>query len=253
MATLSVVIPAYNEEDRLPALLDSLATSAEGDVSRGGFELLETLIVDDGSDDRTRQILTAAAEGTQKLEMVTGVDGENRGKGAAVAEGVRHARGDYVLLADTDLSTPLSELHKLTAAIQDGADMAIGSRAVAGAIVERGPVHRKFLGKSFNGTVRLLTGLDIRDTQCGFKLLPTAAAKQLLGELMTEGFAFDVELLMRAKRCGLRIAEVPVIYVHDSRSRVRVVQATGRMLRDVAVISYRLRHASRRGPRGGAP
>ena len=250
MATLSVVIPAYNEEDRLPALLDFLATSAEGDVSRGGFELLETLIVDDGSDDRTRQILAAAAERTQKLEMVTGVDGENRGKGAAVAEGVRQARGDYVLLADTDLSTPLSELYKLTAAIHDGADMAIGSRAVAGAIVERGPAHRKLLGKSFNGTVRLLTGLDIRDTQCGFKLLPAAAAKQLLGELMTEGFAFDVELLMRAKRHGLRIAEVPVIYIHDSRSRVRVVQATGRMLRDVVVISYRLRRVSRRGAAG---
>ncbi len=244
MATLSLVIPAYNEQDRLPALLDVLATSAEADVARGGLELLETLIVDDGSDDGTRQILVAAAQADPKLTAVIGPGG-NRGKGAAIAEGVGHAKGDYALFADTDLSTPLSELSKLTAALSDGADIAIGSRGIPGAVVERGPAHRKLLGKSFNGTVRLLTRLDIRDTQCGFKLLPTDLAKQLLGEQVTPGFAYDVELLMRAKRSGMRIAEVPVLYIHDSRSRVRVVQATGRMLRDVALLSYRLRDAPR--------
>lgn len=244
MATLSLVIPAYNEQDRLPALLEVLSTSAEADVARGGMELLETLIVDDGSDDETPRILVAAAEADPKITAVTG-SGRNRGKGAAVADGVGRAKGDYVLIADTDLSTPLSELPKLTAALSDGADVAIGSRGIPGAVVERGPSHRKLLGRGFNGTVRLLTGLDIRDTQCGFKLLPTEPAKRLLGEQVTPGFAFDVELLMRAKRRGMSIAEVPVLYIHDSRSRVRVVQATGRMLRDVALLSYRLRVPSR--------
>ncbi len=251
MATLSLVIPAYNEQDRLPALLDVLATSAEADVARGGMELLETLIVDDGSDDGTREILTAAAQAGPRLEAVIGPGG-NRGKGAAIAEGVGRAKGDYVLLADTDLSTPLSELPKLTAALNDGADIAIGSRGIPGAVVERGPAHRKLLGKSFNGTVRLFTGLDIRDTQCGFKLLPTEVAKQLLGEQVTPGFAYDVELLMRAKRAGLSIAEVPVLYIHDSRSRVRVVQATMRMLRDVALLSYRLRESRPSAGRGSS-
>jgi len=244
MATLSLVIPAYNEQDRLPELLDVLSTSAEADVARGGMELLETLIVDDGSDDETRRILLAAAEVDPKIRAVTG-SGRNQGKGAAVAEGVKRAGGEYVLLADTDLSTPLSELPKLTAALNDGADVAIGSRGIPGAVVERGPAHRKLLGKSFNGTVRLLTGLDIRDTQCGFKLLAADAAKRLLGQQVTPGFAFDVELLMRARRSGMSIAEVPVLYIHDSRSRVRVVQATARMLRDVALLSYRLRVSSR--------
>jgi dolichyl-phosphate beta-glucosyltransferase len=128
--------------------------------------------------------------------------------------------------------------------------VAIGSRAVAGAVVERGPVHRKLTGKAFGGTVRVLTGLDLRDTQNGFKLLPAAAAKELFSEQLCGGFAFDVELLMRARLAGLQIAEVPVRYVHDDRSSVRVGTASMQMLRDVAMLSYRLR-PRRTAQRGG--
>lgn len=244
MATLSLVIPAYNEEARLPALLETLASSADAAVEAAGLDLLETLIADDGSEDRTREILEAAS--LPKLRPLLERT-ENRGKGASVAEGVSHARGDLVLLTDVDLSTPLEELHKLSAAMQAGAGLAIGSRAVAGAVVERGPAHRKLTGKVFGATVRTLTSLDVRDTQNGFKLLSTEAAKALLSEQLCPGFAFDVELLMRAQRAGLEIAEVPVLYVHDARSRVRVGPASLQMLRDVAVLSYRLR-ASRRSP-----
>ena len=120
-------------------------------------------------------------------------------------------------------------------------------------MVERGPLHRKLLGWGFNGTVRSLTGLEVRDTQCGFKLIPTPIAKRLLEEQLCPGFAFDVELLMRAERAGLRIAEVPVVYVHDSRSRVRVATATFRMLRDVASLSYRLRREPAERGLGGIP
>jgi dolichyl-phosphate beta-glucosyltransferase len=245
LKTLSLVIPAYNEEARLPALLEALAATADEAVADAGFELVETLVVDDGSTDRTREILARA----NQPGLVPVLDhSDNRGKGAAVADGCRNARGDYVLLADVDLSTPLGELTKLSEAISAGADVAIGSRAVAGAMVERGPAHRKVTGKAFGSTVRLLTDLDVRDTQNGFKLLPAKAAKALFAEQLCPGFAFDVELLMRAKLAGLRIAEVPVLYVHDERSRVRVGRASLQMLRDVVMLSHRLRPRRAVGP-----
>jgi len=243
MPTLSLVIPAFNEQARLPALLSVLAQSADEVVAGAGLELKEVLIVDDGSTDGTRRILETAT--TPKLRPVLELT-HNQGKGAAFAAGVQQAEGDFVLLVDVDLSTPLEELPKLMQAIEAGADLAIGSRAVAGAIVERGPVHRKWLGKLFNGTVRLLTGIGVRDTQCGFKLIPSALAKQLVAVQTCPGFAFDVELLMRADAAGFEIAEVPVLYLHDSRSSVRVVSASFEMLRDVCGLAYRLR------VRGGA-
>lgn len=239
-ATLSLVIPAYDEEERLPALLEALVTEAGKAVAAAGMELLEALVVDDGSTDRTVEILREAAERSPWLVPVRAYEG-NHGKGAAFAAGVERARGDYVLLADVDLSTPLAELPKLSAAIRGGADIAIGSRAVPGAVVERGPRHRKLLGGAFNGTVRLLTGLRLRDTQNGFKLFPTAETKRLVAEQTCPGFAFDVELLMRAEGAGLRIAEVPVRYTHDARSSVKVGSASWEMLKDVSGLAYRLR------------
>lgn len=246
--TLSLVIPAYNEQARLPGLFRGLA-GAEGIVAEAGMELVEILIVDDGSTDETAAMLEAAAAENPQLKPVLEFD-RNRGKGAAFAAGVERARGEYVLLADVDLSTPLGELSKLAAAIRGGADIAIGSRAVAGAVVERGPVHRKVLGETFNGAVRLLTGLHLRDTQNGFKLFPTEAARRLLADQTCPGFSFDVELLMRADRAGLRIAEVPILYLHDSRSSVRVGSAGAKMLRDVAGLSWRMRSG---GAGGGRP
>lgn len=247
--TLSLVIPAYNEQERLPALLETLASDADSAASAAGLRLLEVVIVDDGSTDRTREMLEAAAADNPRLNPVLDF-AENRGKGAAFAAGVARAQGRYALLADVDLSTPLTELGKLTAAIEAGADIAIGSRAVPGAVVERGPLHRKVLGHSFNGAVRVLTGLDLRDTQNGFKLFPTDVARQLTARQACPGFAFDVELLMRADRAGLRIAEVPIVYVHDPRSSVRVGSAGMRMLKDVSGLAYRIR--LREGRSGGA-
>ena len=217
-----------------------LAGEAAAAVAAAGMELVEAIVVDDGSTDDTGELLASAAAENPLLKPVRAYDA-NRGKGAAFAAGVARARGDYVLLADVDLSTPLAELSKLSAAIEAGAEIAIGSRAVPGAVVERGPLHRKLLGNSFNGAVRLLTGLRLRDTQNGFKLFPTADAKRLLARQSCPGFAFDVELLMRADREGLKIAEVPILYLHDSRSSVRVGSAGIKMLRDVAGLSYRLR------------
>lgn len=250
--TLSLVVPAYNEEQRLPALLEELAGSAAATIRAGGMELREAIVVDDGSGDGTPKLLREAAGRNPLLKPVLEFD-RNRGKGAAFAAGVARAEGDYVLLADVDLSTPLGELGKLTAALDAGADIAIGSRAVPGAVVERGPHHRKVLGNAFNGAVRMLTGLRLRDTQNGFKLFPTAVVQRLVAEQTCPGFSFDVELLMRADREGLRIAEVPILYLHDARSSVRVGSAGARMLRDVAGLAYRIRLRGRDGAAAPAP
>ena len=245
-ASLSLVIPAYNEEERLPGLLEALRTGADVAAAGAGMELLEVLVVDDGSSDSSRRILAEAGESNERLQAVFAYE-ENRGKGAAVAAGVARARGEYVLLADADLSTPLEELPKLTEALREGADVAVGSRHVPGAVVDRGPLHRKMTGGTFSGVVRLLTGLRVRDTQNGFKLFRTQDAQRLLAEQICPGFAFDVELLMRADRAGLRITEVPVVYLHDSRSSVRVASASVEMLRDVTALAWRLRLRDRGG------
>lgn len=221
-------------------MLDALASEAAAAAASAGMELVEAIVVDDGSTDRTPAILAGATEENPELKPLRAYE-VNRGKGAAFAAGVARAQGEYVLLADADLSTPLGELGKLTAAIRDGADIAIGSRAVPGAVVERGPLHRKVLGETFNGAVRLLTGLRLRDTQNGFKLFPAETTRGLLAEQTCPGFSFDVELLMRADRAGMKIAEVPILYLHDSRSSVRVGSAGAKMLRDVVGLAYRLR------------
>lgn len=243
MATLSLVIPAYNEEARLPALLETLASTADAAVSDAGLDLLEILMVDDGSRDGTQEMLREAQSSNPKLTAVLG-SGENRGKGAAIAAGVHRAKGQYVLLADVDLSTPLGELPKLTHALSGGADIAIGSRGIEGATVERGPAHRKLTGRVFSSTVRMLTGLEVRDTQNGFKLLPSEEARGLFADQICAGFAFDVELLVRADMAGLQTVEVPVLYIHDSRSRVRVTQASLHMLREVVELVRELRPRS---------
>jgi dolichyl-phosphate beta-glucosyltransferase len=248
--TLSLVFPAYNEEERLPALLEQVERSADADVARAGLELLEILVVDDASTDRTAEMLRAAAAANPTLIAVLDSGGA-RGKGAAVAAGVQRARGDYVLLVDVDLSTPLVELGKLVAVLDGPGSLPIGSRALSDSIVERGPAHRKLLGSAFNRIVRLLTTLDVHDTQCGFKLIETELARGLLADQTCPGFSFDVELLLRAQLAGARVVEVPVLYVHDSRSRVRALSASVRMLRDVVGLSYRIRprRALRSAPR----
>ncbi len=244
MATISIVVPSFNEEARLPALLAELDRAAATATAAAGFELREVLIVDDGSSDRSREILRQAEGRHPRVRAVLDYE-DNRGKGAAVATGIRHAEGDFVLIVDVDLSTPLGELAKLAAA-RGEAPLVVGSRALDDSIVERGPAHRKLLGRGFNATVRALTGLRVRDTQCGFKLIETGLARELVAEQICPGFAYDVELLLRAEAAGVRVLEVPVLYVHDSRSRVRVASSTARMLRDVIVLSRRIR------PRPGA-
>jgi len=229
---LSIVVPLFNEERRIARLVEELATHAHDDVAGAGLELLEVIAVDDGSTDGTAERVHAAAVSFPLLRTIA--DGApNAGKGAAVARGVGAARGEWVLVVDADLATPLDQLSALTALVDSGTDVAIASRDQPGSIVVGAPRHRYVLGRTFNRIVRTLTGLRLRDTQCGFKLLRAADARRLTREQVVRRWAFDVELLVRARQAGLEVAEAPVYYVHGEDSTLDAWSVGPRMLLDV--------------------
>ncbi len=198
----SVVIPAYNEAQRLPAYLREVVAYFDG---RG--DPYEVIVVDDGSADETAaRVLEARA-----IHPAVTLQGlaENRGKGFAVRAGMRAARGSVRLMADADGATPIAEVKRLETAIEAGADVAVGSRALPDPSVRREvQIHRKVSGEIFNFFARRMGVGDVTDTQCGFKLFRGAVAETLFRELETEGFGFDVELLMLAQivRARLRLA-----------------------------------------------
>jgi dolichyl-phosphate beta-glucosyltransferase len=237
--SLSIVFPAYNEELRIGELLAGLRAVAAGGLP--GLELLEAVIVDDGSCDATVARVKEELPGAPWITLVA--DGTpNQGKGAATARGVAAARGELVLLADVDLATPIDEVVKLHAALRGGVDLAIGSRDVPGSIVTDASFHRKLMGRIFNYSVRRATGLPFRDTQCGFKLMPTSVGRRLLGGLAVAGYAYDVEVLLRARALGLEVAEVPIRWRHRPGSKLNPLPAAVAMSRDV----LRLARAERR-------
>lgn len=238
---LSVVIPAYNEASRLGPTLDRVTEYLRG---RGGES--EVLVVDDGSTDDTPARVASYPDPIVRLVRQPA----NRGKGAALRRGVEESRGARVLLCDADLSTPIEDVERLAARLDDGADVAIGSRAAPGADVQRHqPLYRELMGKTFNRIIRLLGVRGLRDTQCGFKLLDGEVARRLFRHLRTEGFAFDVELVWLARRHGHRVDEVGVRWVDSPDSRVHAFYDSVRMLRDVLLMRWR----HRRTRFGGAP
>jgi dolichyl-phosphate beta-glucosyltransferase len=229
---LSVVVPCFNEERRLPLAL-AIAESYRERTTRS-FELI---LVDDGSIDRTRQIIEEASELRTYVRGVRLV--RNYGKGRAIAEGLKSSHGELVLLSDVDFSAPMDELPKLERAIAGGADLAIGSRAKKGAREVDQPLHRRFMGKTFNLIVQSLLLPGIWDTQCGFKLLRGEVARELAREIHVDGFAYDVELLYLAKRAGYRICEIPVRWMNSDITRVSALRDSSRMLRDILRLRFR--------------
>jgi dolichyl-phosphate beta-glucosyltransferase len=223
---LSVVIPAYNEEGRLPGTLAAIAAYL---VRRGELLPAEIVVVDDGSSDATADV--AKSHGAREGLLVRVVRLQrNRGKGAAVRAGLAASQGAWVLISDADLATPVEELDALLAT---GAALAVGSRGVRRELImRRQPLPRDTLGRLFNLGLRTLGLTNLRDTQCGFKLVEGRLARRLAGELRLDGFAFDVELLARAKRHGATIAEVPVRWYHIEASRVHPLRHGVQMLRD---------------------
>jgi len=206
---LSIVIPAFNEAERLPRTLERIAAHLAGGGSGG-----EVLVVDDGSRDGTAE--RAEAMGATVLR-----NGANRGKGFAVRRGMLAAQGRRRLMTDADLSTPIEELDRLAARMDEGYDVVIGSRALPESRIEvHQPWFRENMGRLFNLFVRGLVVPGIRDTQCGFKLFTAEAARAVFSAARLDGFSFDVEALFLAARRGYRIAEVPVLWRNDAASRV---------------------------------
>jgi glycosyltransferase involved in cell wall biosynthesis len=199
--SISIIIPAYNEEKRLPATL----AEVQAYLSRSSWEFAEIVVVDDGSRDHTVDVARAA--GVRVLQ-----NPGNRGKGYAVKHGALEAKGAWVLFTDADLSAPIGELEKLWSAVERGqAQLAIGSRAVDRRLVGvHQPFAREMVGRFFNLVMRLVTGLPFRDTQCGFKLIEAAAARQVFPRQQLDGFGFDVEVLFIAQSLQYRCLEVAV-------------------------------------------
>lgn len=233
---LSVVIPAFNEELRLPTSLGSLRQHLDGRGDR-----YEVLVVDDGSSDATSTVVQERVAGWPELRLVR-LD-RNCGKGAAVRAGILAAVGRRRLFTDADLSTPISELAKLESELDRGAGVAIGSRAVPGAnVTMHQPAHRELMGKTYNRLLQLAALPGLHDTQCGFKLFTADAALTCFAELECPGFGFDAEVLLRARAAGIRIAEVGVDWRNSVGSRVSSLRDGGRMLLELR----RLRECRRR-------
>ena len=230
---LSVVIPAYNEARRLPATLTEI-TAYLTDHRR--WLPAEIIIVDDGSSDRTRSVATAAEVG-EGVSVICLSHDHNRGKGAAVRTGFATARGELILLSDADLATPISELDRLAEALAGG--LAVGSRAVDRSRIERRqPFYRDLMGRGFNLAVRALAVRGIRDTQCGFKLFEGNLGRALAAVQRIDGFAYDVELIARARRSGYVVCEVPVRWRHVEESRVQPVVHSASMFLDLLRIGW---------------
>jgi dolichyl-phosphate beta-glucosyltransferase len=227
MIDLTVVVPAYNEEKRIAETLRRIVAYLD---RRGtGFEIV---LVDDGSADRTVECARSAVPDEGRLRVLR--QPANRGKGRAVREGMLAGRGRMLLFSDADLSTPIEDLPRLEAAIDRGADVAFGSRAVRGSeVVVRQPLYRQTMGKAFNLMVQALLLPGVRDSQCGFKLFRREAGRRIFAAQRLEGFSFDVEVLFLARKMGLRIAEVPVRWYNSPESRVHPIRHSLQMLRDL--------------------
>jgi dolichyl-phosphate beta-glucosyltransferase len=227
---LSVVVPCYNEEQRLPRTIEQIERYLD---ARGvSYELI---LVDDGSADRTRRVMDEAAARNKAVRIVALP--ENRGKGRALAEGVKVSRGEEVLVTDADLSTPIDELEKLEGALAAGAGVAIASRAVRGSRVELSqPFYRVLMGKVFNLIVQVVLLPGIWDTQCGFKLFRGDVAREVFPELTTDGFGYDPEVLYLAKKRAVRIAELPVVWRNSAPTKVMAVRSSLDMFRHVVQV-----------------
>jgi dolichyl-phosphate beta-glucosyltransferase len=223
---LSVVVPCLNEETRLPGSLAAALTYLEAT----GREH-ELILVDDGSRDRTPELIREAESAHASVRGV--FLRPNRGKGRAVAEGVAASAGRLVLVSDADFSAPIDELPRLEAAIDAGTDVAIGSRAKRGSREVDQPLHRRAMGKGFNLMVQATLLPGIWDTQCGFKLFRGEVARDLLARLRTDGFAYDVEVLYSARRSGCVVSEIPVRWINSPTTRVQAVRHSREMLMDL--------------------
>lgn len=229
---VTIVIPAYNESTRLGRTLDRILEFAYREAWPA-----EIIVVDDGSTDQTAELVQAYAERNPTVRLLSNPG--NRGKGYSVRNGILHANGEFILFTDADLSSPIEEAPKLFRALEDGSDIAIGSRWVRPELqTQRQSVSRQILGRVFNGFLRVFLGLKFNDTQCGFKALRQPAAKAVFPLQKIEGWGFDPEILFLAQKMGFSIAEVPVVWAHDEGSRIHPLADGANMIADMIRIRW---------------
>lgn len=228
----SIVIPAFNESNRIPATLDSVVNC----IRQRGWSA-EVVVVDDGSRDRTPEVVLDFATRAPEVRLLR--NPANRGKGYSVRSGLLQALGEVVMFTDADLSAPIEEAEGLFAAIAGGADIAIGSRWLERARQSiRQPLYRQFFGRCFNAVTRMVMGLPFADTQCGFKAFTRAAAQTIFQLQTIERWGFDPEILFIALKRGYHIVEVPVSWAHDERTRISYLEDGMRMLEDIAIVRW---------------
>ncbi|MEN0057821.1 MAG: dolichyl-phosphate beta-glucosyltransferase [Bdellovibrio sp.] len=239
MKTVSLVIPAFNEEQRLPETLRVLKLYAEMNLT--DWTVQEVLIVDDGSTDQTKSVIESWH---RQWPCVRGLGYQtNRGKGAAIRRGLLETGAEWILIADADMATPWEELQRFSA-YTDQYDLIMGSRALPESDIQvRQHWLRQSMGKIFNKILRRVTGLPFRDTQCGFKLLRNDSIfrEKVLPELKIDRFAWDVELIWRMILINKRVCEVPIRWLHREASRVRLLVDSLEMLLSLLKLRTKLR------------
>ena len=232
MPAYSIIIPAYNENARLGSTLDRVL----GYVSQQHWDA-EVIVVDDGSRDTTADLVRRYAESHPSIRLLENPG--NRGKGYSVRNGMLNASGDVLLFSDADLSAPIEESSRLFSAIQSGADVAIGSRWLQPEMqTHRQSLLRQFYGRLFNLALRILLGLNFKDTQCGFKAFTRDAAEQIFPQQRIERWGFDPELLYLARRSGLKVSEVAVHWAHVEGTRISPLRDGLRMIEEVLRIRW---------------
>jgi dolichyl-phosphate beta-glucosyltransferase len=228
----SIVIPAYNEAQRLPATLERILAYTSAQQWN-----VEIIVVNDASRDNTSEIVRSFAAKDSRLHLLENPG--NRGKGYSVRSGILSARGQIILFTDADLSSPIEEASKLFRAIDDGADIAIGSRWLrAETQTKRQPFHRQIMGRVFNALLRLTLGLRFKDTQCGFKALKRSAAQAVFPLQRIERWGFDPEILFLARKFGFRVEEVPVAWADCGGTRIHPLTDGARTFREMLHIRW---------------
>jgi glycosyltransferase involved in cell wall biosynthesis len=230
--TYSIVIPAYNEEERIGASLEKVLSF----VQAQGWEA-EVSVVNDGSRDRTAEVVQSFAVKNPILQLVENPG--NHGKGYSVRNGMLQARGRIVLFSDADLSSPIEESLKLFAALDAGADVAIGSRWLQAELqTQRQPLHRQLFGRIFNLLLRITLGLQFADTQCGFKAFKRAAAQAIFPWQKIERWGFDPEILFLARKFDFKVEEVPVHWGHSGGARINPFIDGARMFQEMLRVRW---------------
>jgi glycosyltransferase involved in cell wall biosynthesis len=229
------VIPAHNEENRLPGTLEQLFEYLE----KQAFPY-EVIVVENGSSDSTYEIARAFAAGHTAFRVI---QNDRRGKGLAVRRGMREARGEFLFFCDADLSMPVEEIGKFLPPQLDGMDIAIASREAPGSVRYDEPYYRHLTGRVFNTLIRLLVLPGLQDTQCGFKCIRAEVAGDIYPYQTLTGWAFDVELLYIARHRGYRIVEIPIHWYFNDDSKISVLRDSLRMFLDL----LKIRRNARRG------